>query len=97
MRELDNGAVLEAIEVPSLIIQGKDDRIFLSASSDNSLARRLRSLWTRSLCGGRGRVQPGRGCIYAARSRLIARPPADTSGGLLPARTAGRNFFEIAL
>jgi hypothetical protein len=30
MRELDNGAVLEAIKVPSLIIQGKDDRIVCS-------------------------------------------------------------------
>jgi len=40
MRELDNGAVLEAIKVPSLIIQGKDDRIVLSASSDN-IARRI--------------------------------------------------------
>ena len=40
MRELDNGAVLEAIKVPSLIIQGKDDRIVLSASSDN-IARHI--------------------------------------------------------
>jgi len=40
MRELDNGAVLEAIKVPSLIIQGKDDRVVLSASSDN-IARRI--------------------------------------------------------
>jgi pimeloyl-ACP methyl ester carboxylesterase len=30
MRELDNRAVLEAIKVPSLIIQGKDDRVVLS-------------------------------------------------------------------
>ena len=40
MRELDNGAVLDAIKVPSLIIQGKDDRIVLSASSD-SIARHI--------------------------------------------------------
>jgi non-heme chloroperoxidase len=40
MRELDNGAVLEAIKVPSLIIQGNDDRIVLSASSDN-IARHI--------------------------------------------------------
>jgi pimeloyl-ACP methyl ester carboxylesterase len=40
MRELDNGAELEAIKVPSLIIQGKDDRIVLSASSDN-IARHI--------------------------------------------------------
>ena len=40
MRELDNGAVLEAIKVPSLIIQGKDDRVVLSASSDN-IARHI--------------------------------------------------------
>jgi non-heme chloroperoxidase len=40
MRKLDNGAVLEAIKVPSLIIQGKDDRIVLSASSDN-IARHI--------------------------------------------------------
>ena len=40
MRELDNGAVLETIKIPSLIIQGKDDRIVLSASSDN-IARHI--------------------------------------------------------
>src|ERR1700736_3222527 len=40
MRELDNGAVLEAIKVPSLIIQGKDDRVVLSASSDH-IARHI--------------------------------------------------------
>jgi non-heme chloroperoxidase len=40
MRELDNGAVLEAIKVPSLIIQGKNDRVVLSASSDN-IARHI--------------------------------------------------------
>jgi non-heme chloroperoxidase len=40
MRELDNRAVLEAIKIPSLIIQGKDDRIVLSASSDN-IARHI--------------------------------------------------------
>ena len=40
MRELDNAAILEAIKVPSLIIQGKDDRIVLSASSDN-IARHI--------------------------------------------------------
>jgi non-heme chloroperoxidase len=40
MRELDNGAVLEAIKVSSLIIQGKDDHIVLSASSDN-IARHI--------------------------------------------------------
>lgn len=39
-RELDNGAVLEAIKVPSLIIQGKDDRIVLIACSDN-IARHI--------------------------------------------------------
>jgi non-heme chloroperoxidase len=40
MRELDNGAVLDAIKVPSLIIQGKDDRVVLSACSDN-IARHI--------------------------------------------------------
>lgn len=40
MRELDNRAVLGAIKVPSLIIQGKDDRVVLSACSDN-IARRI--------------------------------------------------------
>jgi non-heme chloroperoxidase len=40
MRELDNGAVLETIKVPSLIIQGKDDHIVWSASSDN-IARHI--------------------------------------------------------
>lgn len=40
MRELNNGAVLEAIKIPSLIIQGKDDRVVLSASSDN-IARHI--------------------------------------------------------
>jgi non-heme chloroperoxidase len=34
MRELDNGAVLQAIKVPSLLIHGKDDRIVLPAYSD---------------------------------------------------------------
>jgi pimeloyl-ACP methyl ester carboxylesterase len=33
-RKLDNEAVLQAIKVPSLIIQGKDDRIVLPAYSD---------------------------------------------------------------
>ena len=36
------------------------------------LARRLRSLWTRCLCGGRAAVQPGRGCIYGVCSRLVS-------------------------
>jgi non-heme chloroperoxidase len=40
MRELNNGAVLEAIKIPSLIIQGNDDRVVLSASSDN-IARHI--------------------------------------------------------
>ncbi|HEY6407745.1 MAG TPA: alpha/beta hydrolase [Ktedonobacteraceae bacterium] len=40
MRELDNGAVMATITVPSLITQGKDDRIVLSASSDN-IARHI--------------------------------------------------------
>jgi len=40
MRELDNRAVLGAIKVPSLIIQGKDDRVVLSACSDN-IARHI--------------------------------------------------------
>jgi non-heme chloroperoxidase len=40
MREVDNGAVLDAINVPSLIIQGKQDRIVLSAASDN-IARHI--------------------------------------------------------
>jgi non-heme chloroperoxidase len=40
MRELDNGAVMQTITVPSLIIQGRDDRIVLSASSDN-IARHI--------------------------------------------------------
>ena len=35
MRELDNGALMQTITVPTLIIQGTDDRIVLSASSDN--------------------------------------------------------------
>lgn len=35
MRELDNGALMKTITVPSLIVQGKDDRIVLPASSDN--------------------------------------------------------------
>ena len=35
MRELDNGALMQTITVPSLIVQGKDDRIVLPASSDN--------------------------------------------------------------
>jgi pimeloyl-ACP methyl ester carboxylesterase len=35
MREVDNGAVLDAIKVPALIIQGKHDRIVLPAASDN--------------------------------------------------------------
>ena len=34
MRELDNGAVLQTIKVPSLLIHGKDDRIVLPAYSD---------------------------------------------------------------
>jgi non-heme chloroperoxidase len=34
-RELDNSATLDSIKIPSLIIQGKNDRIVLSASSDN--------------------------------------------------------------
>jgi hypothetical protein len=33
-------------------------------------------LWTRCLCGGRRGVQPGRGCIYAARSRFQLRSSA---------------------
>jgi len=37
---LTKGEVLEAIKVPSLIIQGKDDQIVLSASSDN-IARHI--------------------------------------------------------
>jgi pimeloyl-ACP methyl ester carboxylesterase len=40
MRELDNGAVMQTITVPSLIMQGRDDRIVLSASSDN-IARHI--------------------------------------------------------
>jgi pimeloyl-ACP methyl ester carboxylesterase len=40
IRELNNGAVLEAIKIPSLIIQGDDDRVVLSASSDN-IARHI--------------------------------------------------------
>ena len=40
MRELDNGAVMRTITIPSLIIQGKDDRIVLSVSSDN-IARHI--------------------------------------------------------
>ena len=40
MRQLDNRAVLEAIKVPSLIIQGEDDPIVLSACSDN-IARHI--------------------------------------------------------
>ncbi len=35
MRELDNGALMQTITVPSLIVQGKDDGIVLPASSDN--------------------------------------------------------------
>jgi non-heme chloroperoxidase len=35
MRELDNGALMQTITIPSLIVQGKDDRIVLPASSDN--------------------------------------------------------------
>ena len=44
MRELDNGAVLQTITVPSLIMQGRDDRIVLSASSDN-IARHIPHVW----------------------------------------------------
>jgi non-heme chloroperoxidase len=40
MREVDNGAVLDAIKVPALIIQGKHDRIVLPAASDN-IARHI--------------------------------------------------------
>jgi non-heme chloroperoxidase len=40
MRELDNGALMQTIKVPSLIVQGKDDRIVLPASSDN-IARQV--------------------------------------------------------
>jgi pimeloyl-ACP methyl ester carboxylesterase len=40
MRALDNGAILQTITVPSLIVQGRDDRIVLSASSDN-IARHI--------------------------------------------------------
>ena len=35
MRELDNGALMQTITVPSLIVQGRNDRIVLPASSDN--------------------------------------------------------------
>lgn len=40
MRELDNGAILQTITVPALIVQGRDDRIVLSSSSDN-IARHI--------------------------------------------------------
>ncbi|HEY6409591.1 MAG TPA: alpha/beta hydrolase [Ktedonobacteraceae bacterium] len=40
MRELNNGALMQMITVPSLIVQGKDDRIVLPASSDN-IARHI--------------------------------------------------------
>jgi non-heme chloroperoxidase len=39
-RKLDNGAILQSITVPSLILQGRDDRIILPASSDN-IARHI--------------------------------------------------------
>jgi pimeloyl-ACP methyl ester carboxylesterase len=35
MRELNNAAVLQAVKIQSLIVQGNDDRVVLSASSDN--------------------------------------------------------------
>jgi non-heme chloroperoxidase len=40
MRELDNEAIMQSITVPSLILQGRDDRIVLSASSDH-IARHI--------------------------------------------------------
>lgn len=40
MRELDNGNIMEAITVSSLITQGRNDRIVLPASSDN-IARHI--------------------------------------------------------
>jgi len=40
MRELNNGAILDAIKIPSLIIQGNDDRVVLPASSGN-IARHI--------------------------------------------------------
>jgi pimeloyl-ACP methyl ester carboxylesterase len=76
MRELDNGAVLQAVNVPSLLINGKDDRIVLPAYSDY-IASRIPHV---------SRVD------YAFT--VNRRPPADTSGELLPARTAGSSFLR---
>jgi len=40
MRELDNGVVMQSITIPSLLLQGRDDRIVLFASSDH-IARHI--------------------------------------------------------
>jgi pimeloyl-ACP methyl ester carboxylesterase len=103
MRELDNGAVLEAIKVPSLIIQGKDDRVVLSTSSDN-IARHIphASRVDYDHCGHVAFVEAAEEFnrdVAAFMQRIMVNRPAARRyiRGLLPARTAGRNFFEIAL
>jgi pimeloyl-ACP methyl ester carboxylesterase len=87
MRELDNGAIPEAIKVSSLIIRGKDDRFVLSASSDN-VARHIphASRVDYDHCGHVAFVEAAEefnrdvGCIYAARSRLVAGRPSIHQG-----------------
>jgi non-heme chloroperoxidase len=86
MRELDNGAVLEAIKVPSLIIQGKNDRAVLSASSDN-IARHIphASRVDYDHCGHVAFVEVAEqfnrdvAAFIAASSRLITVPQTNIS------------------